>query len=204
QSLQFLESGKVAMMMEAVPNLSLYNFLTIPWDVVPIPRKPGKSPLYFRAGSGGFSVSFSAKYPEAAWTFLKWWVSKSQLNFPNPLLKNVDYVSEWEKQVPYLKQTHFGEVWKLSEKYSGGDWRNFVRYSSWTYQIFEENLNPKYEQMLNGRIPIDEYLKAIPETNRKVVEELSRVLENPNIRSQFKVKIRSELESVKALVEKHG
>lgn len=202
QSFQLLESGRVAMMMESLPNLGLYRYLTIPWDVAPIPRRPGKSPLYFRAGSGGFSASSSTKYPGAVWTFLKWWVSKSRINSPNPFIKDVDFVSEWQKQVPYLKQTHFRDVWRLSEEYNGGDWRNFVRYSSWTYQIFEESLNPKYEQMLNGRISVDEYLRAIPATNARVFEELTRVVESPNIRSEFREKINAELENLKEMVKK--
>jgi ABC-type glycerol-3-phosphate transport system substrate-binding protein len=202
QSFQLLESGRVAMMMESLPNLGLYRYLTIPWDVAPIPRRAGKSPLYFRAGSGGFSATSSTKYPEAVWTFLKWWISKSRINFPNPYMKGVDFVSEWEKQVPYLKQTHFRDVWRVSEEYNGGDWRNFVRYSSWTYQIFEESLNPKYEQMLNGRLSIDAYLKAIPTTNARVLEELTKVVESPNIKPEFREKIGAELENLKEMVKK--
>jgi len=202
ETFQLLETGRVAMMIEMIPLLGMYQFLTIKWDIAPLPRKDGKSPLYFRGGSGGFSISATVKYPDAAWKFLTWWVSKSQINYPNPMMKNVDFVGAWEQKVPYLKQTHFREVWKLSEEHSGGDWRNFVRYSSWTYNVFEEQLNPKYEQMLKGRISIEEYVNAIPEANKRVIDELNKVLSNPNIKPQFKEYIKEEMQNVERLVTK--
>lgn len=202
ETFQLLETGRVAMMIEMVPLLGMYQFLTIEWDVAPLPRREGKSPLYFRGGSGGFSISAASKYPDAAWKFLTWWVSRSEINFPSPMVRDVDFVGAWEQKVPYLKRTHFADVWKLSEEHSGGDWRNFVRYSSWTYNVFEEQLNPKYEQMLKGSIAIEEYVNAIPEVNRKVLEELNRVLSNPDIKTQFKVRITEELKNVEELVKK--
>jgi ABC-type glycerol-3-phosphate transport system substrate-binding protein len=195
ETYQLLENSKVAMLIEMVPSLPMYEFLTIDWDVAPLPRSEGREPLYFRGGSGGFSISSSSKEPDAAWKFLSWWVSKSKINYPNPMMKMVDFVGAWEKKVPRLKDTHFGDVWTLSEEHGGGDWRNFVRYSSWTYIVFEELLNPKYEQMLNGNISISEYVLAVPEANKRVVSELNKVLSNPNIRPSFKQRIQEEMKS---------
>jgi multiple sugar transport system substrate-binding protein len=201
ETVQMLETGRIAMLMESVPHLAIYQLLTIPWDVAPIPRAIGKSPLYFRGGSGGQSISATSKYPNAAWKFLTWWSSFSQINYPNPFDNNVNFAAEWEKKMPVLRQTHFGQVWRLSERYNGGDWRTFVRYSSWTQNIFTEQLDPTFEQMLKGNASIDEYAAMIPVVNKKVLVELQKVLTNPTIKPQFKERIQAELKEVEKSVQ---
>lgn len=139
---QMLNTGKVTMTVEAVPNLDFITALRIDWDMAPLPRMSGKPPRYFRSASGGLSLSASCAHPQDAWKLMKWLVTKSPYNTPNPVLREVDFVSGWKARYPKLRETHFRQVWKLSERFDGGDARDFVRYSSWSSNAILEQLNP--------------------------------------------------------------
>ena len=76
QAPQMMQTGRVAMLVEAVPHQTLYESLTIRWGVAPLPRFAGKTPRYFRSGSGGLSVSAHTRNPEAAWKALKWIIAR--------------------------------------------------------------------------------------------------------------------------------
>jgi ABC-type glycerol-3-phosphate transport system substrate-binding protein len=199
---QMLNSGKVAMVVEAVPNLDFIVALNIPWELAPLPRMGNHPVRYFRSSSGGLSVSASCKQPEKAWALIKWLVTSSPYNTPNPVLKDADFVTGWEKKHPILAGTHFGQVWRLSEQHDGGDSRDFVRYFSWSCNTILEYLAPKMDLLLAGKISLDDLAQSADPINRLVEAELDQVVQNPNIKPAFKEHIVATLQSRKALRKK--
>jgi multiple sugar transport system substrate-binding protein len=193
QAVQMLNTGRVAMIVEAVPNLDFIKSLSVAWDLAPIPRMDDHAPRYFRSTSGGLSISASCTNPAAAWEVIKWLVTKSEYNSPNPILKDIDFVSSYENSYPELKQTNFRQVWELSEKYDGGDQRDFVRYSSWSSSAILEQINPKLDLIYAGKKPLSYLTSSIDEINNKVIEELNSFLKNQNIKPAFKEQIEKEL-----------
>jgi ABC-type glycerol-3-phosphate transport system substrate-binding protein len=190
---QMLNTGRVAMVAEAVPNLDFITSLNVPWDVAPFPAMPPHPLKYFRSASGGLSISSACRHPDKAWELIKWLVTRSPYNTPNPVLQNVDFVGGWEAKYPLLFNTHFGQVWRLSERYDGGDNRDFVRYFSWSSNTILEQLAPKMDQLFSGEITLDELKGSADDINRLVVDELNKILTNPNIRPAFEKKIREKL-----------
>jgi len=193
QASQMLNSDRVAMIVEAVPNLDFIKSLTVDWDMAPIPRMGDHPPRYFRSASGGLSISASCSNPEAAWDVIKWLVTESEYNSPNPILSDINFVSSYENRYPELKTKNFRQLWELSEKYDGGDQRDFVRYSSWSSSTILEQINPKLDLIYAGKQPLSYLTTAMDEINKKVIEELDSFLKNQNIRPVFKEKIKKEL-----------
>ena len=193
QASQMLNSDRVAMIVEAVPNLDFIKSLTVDWDMAPIPRMGDHPPRYFRSASGGLSISASCSNPEAAWDVIKWLVTESEYNSPNPILSDINFVSSYENRYPELKTKNFRQLWELSEKYDGGDQRDFVRYSSWSSSTILEQINPKLDLIYAGKQPLSYLTTAMDEINKKVIEELDSFLKNQNIRRVFKEKIKKEL-----------
>ncbi|MCI0515906.1 extracellular solute-binding protein [candidate division KSB1 bacterium] len=189
QSAQMLNAGKVAMLVEAVPNLDFIQALQIDWDVAPFPRLTSQPPCYFRSASGGLSISARCPHPEIAWEFIKWLMTQSGYNTPNPVLQGVDFAPAWEAKYPQLKTTHFRQVWELSEKFDGGDLRDFVRYSSWSSAAILERIAPKMDLLLAGKISIAELETFAPEVNQYVRAELEVLLKNPRLKPAFREKI---------------
>ena len=192
---QLLENGKIGMIVEALPNPQMIEILKIKWDVVPIPKINNKEPLYFRAYGGGLSISSSCKYPKEAWEFLTWLVFKSRIYSPNPMLKNSDFVGNYENRYPVLKNTNFKLIWELSEKYDGGDYRDFVRYSSWSASTILENCAPETNNVLRGSESIDKLKSAIEDVNKIIPKKVRDYLQNPAVKKVFKDKIESVLTS---------
>jgi multiple sugar transport system substrate-binding protein len=193
QAAQMLNTGRVAMIVEAVPNLDFIKSLSIDWDVAPMPRMDDHPPRYFRSASGGLSISASCKNPEAAWGVIKWLVTESEYNSPNPILSDIDFVSSYEDRYPELKTKNSRQVWQLSEKYDGGDLRDFVRYSSWTSSAILEQINPRLDLIYAGKQPLSYLISSIDEINERVIQELNSFLKNQNIKPAFKEKIEAEL-----------
>lgn len=202
QMSQMLNSGRLAMVVEAVPNLDFIVALNVPWDLAPLPRLGDHPPRYFRSSSGGLSVSASCKEPKKAWDLIKWLVTSSPYNTPNPVLKNVDFVAGWEKKHPVLAESHFGQVWRLSEQYDGGDSRDFVRYFSWSSNTILEYLAPKMDLLLAGKVSFADLCQGKETINRQVAAELDKLVENPNIKPAFKAHITATLQSRNALMQK--
>jgi ABC-type glycerol-3-phosphate transport system substrate-binding protein len=190
---QLLENGKIAMIVEAVPNPDLFQTLKIDWDMVPLPGMNTKAPLYFRAYGGGMSISSRCKYPDKTWQFLKWLVFESSIFSPNPMLNDTNFVGLYENKFPILKNTGFREVWNLSQKFNGGDSRDFVRYSSWSAMTILERMAPALESVLRGKEPIEKYVELKDEVNRSVVKKVREYLSNPSIKKEFRDKIEAEL-----------
>jgi len=186
---QMLNQGKVAMIVEAVPNLDFIHALQVDWDVAPLPRMGNQPPRYFRAASGGLSVSATCAHPQAAWKIIKWLVTQSEYNSPSPILKDVDFVAGYEAKYPALKNTHFRQVWELSERFDGGDTRDFVRYSSWTSSAILEKFAPKMDLLYSGKISLAEIVASTDEINQHVFLELGEQLRNPAIRPAFRAQI---------------
>ncbi len=193
QAAQMLNTGRVAMIVEAVPNLDLIKSLSVDWDLAPIPRMGDHLLRYFRSASGGLSISASCRNPAAAWEVIKWLVTESKYNSPNPILNDIDFVSSYEVSYPELKRKNFRQVWELSEKYDGGDHRDFVRYSSWSSSVILEQINPKLDLIYAGKQPLTYLTSATDEINKKVIEELNSFLKNENIKLEFKRQIEKEL-----------
>jgi ABC-type glycerol-3-phosphate transport system substrate-binding protein len=202
QMSQMLNTGKVAMVVEAVPNLDFIVALNIPWDLAPLPAMGHHPPRYFRSFSGGLSVSASCKHPKKAWELIKWLVTSSPYNTPNPVLNNVDFVAGWEKKHPMLANTHFGQVWRLSEQFDGGDSRDFVRYFSWSSNTILEYLAPKMDLLLGGKVSFTDLVQTQETINRLVEAELAKIVQNPNIKPAFKKHIVASMQSQKALLKK--
>jgi ABC-type glycerol-3-phosphate transport system substrate-binding protein len=195
QAAQMLNTARVAMIVEAVPNLDFIKSLSVAWDMAPIPRMDDHPPRYFRSVSGGLSISASCKNPAAAWEVIKWLVTESEYNSPNPILKDVDFVKSYENSYPELKQTNFRQVWDLSETYDGGDMRDFVRYSSWSSSTILEQINPKLDLIYAGKEPLSYLTSSIDEINDKVTGELNSLLKSQNIKPVFKAQIEKELKN---------
>ena len=194
QTAQMLNSGRVAMVAEAVPNLDFITSLTIPWDVAPFPLMSQSQPRYFRSASGGLSISASCKHPDKAWQLIKWLVTRSPYNTPNPVLKDTDVIKGWQEKYPELAKTHFGQVWQLAEDFDGGDSRDFVRYFSWSANTILERLAPMLDQVFSNQISLDALAGSAPAINEAVRNELDKVLTNPSINENFRSKIKVLLE----------
>jgi ABC-type glycerol-3-phosphate transport system substrate-binding protein len=193
QYTQLLQNGKIAMIVEALPNPDLLQILKIDWDILPLPKMNKKDPLYFRSNDGGLSIAARCKYPDKAWNFLKWLISKSSTFAPNPVILSSDFISGYEAKYPVLKNTNFRKVWELSEKHNGGDYRDFVRYSSWSAPVILERSAPVLENVLKGKEPIEKYLNLKDEINKTVIGKVKEYLQNPSIKKEFKEKIESAL-----------
>lgn len=186
---QMLNQGKVAMIVEAVPNPDFIHTLQVDWDVAPLPRMGNHSQRYFRSASGGLSVSATCAHPQAAWQVIKWLVTQSDYNSPSPILKDVDFIGGYEAKYPVLKNTHFREVWELSERFDGGDTRDFVRYSSWSSSAILEKFAPKMDLLYAGKISLAEIVASTDEINQHVLRELGEHLRNPALRPAFRAQI---------------
>jgi hypothetical protein len=191
-----LENGKIAMIVEAVPNLDLIQMLKIDWDMLPIPSINKKSPLYSKAYSGGISISSRCKYPEKAWHFLKWLVFESAMFTPNPMLKGTEFVNKYMEKFPGLKNSNFKIVWELADKYDGGDCRDFVRYSSWSALTILEQMAPALENVLRGKEELSKYLLMVDNVNSLAVKKVKEYLKNPAIKNEFRSKIEEELQKI--------
>jgi multiple sugar transport system substrate-binding protein len=193
QSRQMLESGRVAMLVEAVPDISLLETLSIRWGVVPLPRFGNKPPRYFRSESGGFSISSKTGDPAATWEALKWIVSKASIYQPNPIFPDAGFVDGWEARYPKLVGSGFRAVWELSEQHDDGDKRFFVRFSSWTSGTIMERLQPKLDQLWARRISVDQLAATVPEINAAAKREIDNVLKNRNLNESFRKQIEQQL-----------
>lgn len=193
QGSQMLNTGRVAMIVEALPNLDFIQSLTIDWDVAPIPRRGDKPPRYFRSSSGGLSISTTSPVPAKAWELIKWLVTQSRYNTPNPVLKGSQFVAGWEEKHPQLKQTSFRDVWEQSVRYDAGDIRNFVRYSSWSSPTILETIEPKMDLFFAGKLGLDDIVSMKQEVNERVIRELQSTLESPKLLPQFRQHLETEL-----------
>jgi len=193
QPAQLLESGKVAMLVEAVPHQMLIETLRIRWGVAPLPRFPGKTPRYFRSGSGGLSISSTTADPAAAWNALKWIVGGAGIYQPNPVLNDVDFTGGWERRYPQLVGSGFRGVWDRSLRYESADPRFFVRYSSWTAASILERLQPLLDRLWAGDLTVDGLLAALPTVNARVRSDLADLLKQQTMRPEFRKQIEQQL-----------
>ena len=193
QAGQLLQSGRVAMLVEAVPHPGLIETLTIDWGVAPLPRFGAKAPLYFRSASGGLSVSASTPRPADAWRTLAWLVGEAALYQPNPVLADVDFARAWEAKYPRLRGTGFAEVWRLSEQHAGGDPRYFVRFASWSMMPVMTRLQPWLDRLWAGEATVAEVVAAVPEINAGVRADLARQLRSPGLRPAWKAALERAL-----------
>ena len=198
QPAQLLENGRVAMLVEAVPDQSLFDAMTKPWGVAPIPRFAGKRPAYFRSASGGLSISASTKNPRAAWEALKWIVTRATTYQPTPVLKDVDFAGGWERRYPQLAGSGFREVWELSRRYPGGDPRYFVRFSSWTSGLILGRLQPLLDQVWGRTLSVDSLVAAVPGINMEVARELEAIARTRTLSPPFRRKIEEALREAHA------
>jgi multiple sugar transport system substrate-binding protein len=196
QPAQLLQNGRVAMLVEAVPNQSLIEAMTEPWGVAPLPRFPGKTPAYFRSASGGLSISASTRDPVAAWKALKWIVTEASTYQPNPVLRDVDFTGGWETRYPQLRGSGFRQVWDLSLEHNGGDPRFFVRFSSWTSGPILERLQPLLDQVWGRKKPVDSLLAAVPAINSDVRREITVTAETMTMKPEFREKIEQALKEM--------
>ena len=196
QAPQLLQNGRVAMLVEAVPNQSLIEGLSPPWGVAPLPRFSGKPPAYFRSASGGLSISASSQNPRAAWEALKWIVTRASIYQPNPVLRDVDFVGGWEERYPQLKGSGFKEVWNLSLEHNGGDPRYFVRFSSWTAGPILERLQPMLDQLWARKRTVESITAAVPGINQEVRQDLENAVRTRTLRPGFKEKLEQALKGV--------
>jgi ABC-type glycerol-3-phosphate transport system substrate-binding protein len=196
QPSQLLESGKVAMLVEAVPHQMLMETLHMKWGVAPLPRMGGHPPRYFRSASGGLSVSATTRDPRAAWTALKWIIDSARLYQPNPVLRDVDFVGGWEARYPRLVGSGFRDVWNLSLRYDGGDPRFFVRFSSWTSASILEQLQPLLDRLWARQLTLAAFTADVPSVNAHVVRDLQDLEHKEAIRPLFRDDIQRALKGL--------
>ena len=197
QPAQLLQNGKVAMLVEAVPNQSLFDAMTEPWGVAPLPRTPGKEPAYFRSASGGLSISASTKDPNAAWRALKWIVTEASTYQPTPVLRDVDFAGGWEKRYPRLRGSGFRRVWDLSLEHNGGDPRFFVRFSSWTSGPILGRLQGFLDQVWARKIPVDSLVAAVPAINDAAAREVEMTSRTMTMKPEFRQKLEQALREMR-------
>jgi multiple sugar transport system substrate-binding protein len=197
QPAQLLQNGKVAMLVEAVPNQSLFDSMTEPWGVAPLPRVPGKEPSYFRSASGGLSISASTRDPNAAWKALKWIVTGASTYQPTPVLNDVDFAGGWEARYPRLRGSGFRGVWDLSLRHSGGDPRFFVRFSSWTSGPILGRLQGVLDRVWARKIPVDSLLAAVPTINAEAAREIEMTTRTMTLKPEFREKIEQALREMR-------
>jgi ABC-type glycerol-3-phosphate transport system substrate-binding protein len=193
QAQQLLRSGRVAMLVEAVPHQALIETLPMRWGIAPLPRFPGNPPRYFRSASGGLSISAQSRAPEAAWKALRWIVGSASLYQPNPVLRDVDFVGGWEQRYPKLIGSGFREVWNLSLRFDGGDPRFFVRFSSWTAGSILERLQPLLDRLWAREITVDEFRTLLPEVNSSVERDLTDLLNSGGLQPRFRKEVENAL-----------
>lgn len=193
QLAQMINTGRVAMIAEAVPNLDFITSLKIDWDVAPFPIMNDQPPRYFRSASGGLSISSTCAHPAKAWQLIKWLVTASPYNTPNPVLKNDQFISGWQEKYPALRNSHFAQVWRLSTRYDGGDNRDFCRYFSWSSNTILERLNPLMDQLYAGKIQVADVARSATAINAQVRGELDKLVDNPGLAPSFREKIKEIL-----------
>jgi len=193
QAPQMLENGVVAMLLESLPNASIFEALTIPWGVAPLPAFVGKPPKYFRSRSGGLCISADTPDPGRAWTALKWIVSEASYYQPNPVLMDVDFAAGWENRYERLRGSGFREVWEKGMLPGSDDPRYFVRFSSWTMHSIMERFQPLLDRLWAGRIGVEEAASAVPSINDAVREDLRRTLRDPSFSPAFKAALERRL-----------
>ena len=196
QSVQLLQSNKVAMLIEAVPHQALFESLAMRWGIAPVPRFGGKPVRYFRSGSGGLSISAQTPHPDAAWQALKWIIGGASVYQPNPVLRDVDFAGGWEKRYPQLAGSGFRDVWEWSLHHSAGDPRLFVRYSSWTSAAILERLQPLLDRVWARSMSVEDLKPAIPGINAAVRSDLESTLHRHDLREGFVRDIQRQLESL--------
>jgi multiple sugar transport system substrate-binding protein len=194
QASQLLQTGKVAMLVEAVPHQVLFEALTIHWGVAPIPTFGTKPVRCFRSESGGLSISSQTPNPVATWKALKWIIAGASIYQPNPVLKDADFVSGWEARYPQLVGSGFREVWQRSLMYPAGDPRFFVRFSSWTSAPILDRLQPMLDRLWARTMTVDELAASLPEINRSVRTELNRLVQHGALRREFTQEIQAQLQ----------
>lgn len=197
QSVQLLQSTKVAMLVEAVPHQSLFESLTMRWGIAPLPRFGKKPVRYFRSGSGGLSISAQTRHPDAAWKALTWIIGTAAVYQPNPVLKDVDFVGGWERRYPGLTGSGFRQVWRWSLDHGAGDPRLFVRFSSWTSSTILERLQPLLDRVWARSMSVDDLKPAIPGIDAAVRAELERTLRRHDIGEGFRRDIQRQLEAIR-------
>lgn len=193
QASQLLQSGKVAMLVEAVPHQVLFETLTIPWGVAPIPRFGNRPVRCFRSESGGLSISSQTANPEAAWKALKWIIAGASIYQPNPVLRDADFVAGWEARYPVLSGSGFREVWRRSLDHPAGDPRFFVRYSSWTSATILERLQPMLDKLWARETTVESLVAAQQEINRAARAELTRLTQRGRLDQKFVEAIEEQL-----------
>lgn len=193
QPSQLLQTGKVAMLVEAVPHQVLFETLTIRWGIAPIPRFGDKPVRCFRSESGGLSISSQTKNPQAAWEALKWIIAGASVYQPNPVLRDADFVSGWEARYPQLVGSGFRETWQRSLDHPAGDPRFFVRFSSWTSASILENLQPLLDQVWARQMSVQTLAAKEPEINRAARRGLDRLLAQKSLRPEFTAAINEQL-----------
>jgi len=193
QASQLLQTGKVAMLVEAVPHQVLFETLTIRWGVAPIPRFGNHPVRCFRSESGGLSISAQTAHPREAWKALKWIIDGASIYQPNPVLKDVDFIGGWEARYPQLVGNGFREVWQWSLKHPAGDPRFFVRFSSWTSASILERLQPLLDKVWARQATVQSLVEAQPEINRAVRTNLDRLIRRGALRPAFVDAIKEQL-----------
>jgi ABC-type glycerol-3-phosphate transport system substrate-binding protein len=199
QAVQLMQSGKVAMLVEAIPSPTLFETLRMRWGIAPLPRFGAKPVRYFRSGSGGLSISAQAAHPHEAWRAIKWIIAGAKVYQPNPVLRDVDFVGGWETRYPRLVGTGFREVWNWSLEHNGGDPRFFVRFSSWTSGTIMERLQPLLDQLWSGHITVEDLARSVPDINKAARLELERIGPRKDLAPGFLEEVKKEL----SLIE-HG
>jgi multiple sugar transport system substrate-binding protein len=193
QASQLLQSGKVAMLVEAVPHQVLFETLAIRWGVAPIPRFGTRPVRCFRSESGGLSISSQTANPQAAWKALKWIIAGASIYQPNPVLRDADFVTGWEARYPRLVGSGFREVWQWSLKHPAGDPRFFVRFSSWTSASILERLQPLLDKLWARETTVEALASSQAEINRAARTELERLIQRGGLRQEFVTAIKQQL-----------
>ena len=196
QAPQLLQTGRVAMLVEAVPHQTLMETLTVPWGLAPLPRFAGHAPAYFRSASGGLSVSATTADPSATWKALVWIIAGASIYQPNPVLRDADFVTGWEQRYPKLVGSGFRDVWDLSLKHNAGDPRFFVRYANWTSGPILEKLQPALDRLWARQSTVDDLVKTARSINAGLRVHLEETLRHRTLQPAFRAHLERAMEQL--------
>lgn len=140
-----MKTGKVAMFINGSWSINTLKENKINFGVAKLPSFQKDKKSVSIVSSSGVSMSSTSKNKDAAWKFIKYWVSeeanKARLGYELPVLKSV---SQSEN---LLKDDTYSVFYKMLEQSSGFTPSSF-KYEKWSE--LSQNLTNSFEQVFNS------------------------------------------------------
>ena len=149
------------------------NPIDDPWDLVPLPRGPHWKKDVMHAWADGMAISAKCKYPDQAWEFIKFMVNErpADLYYAGkvPFYKKEAFSDNWDDwKSKQLHPEHKTDILKFGENaahFYTIFWKQWRGYGS----AEESGVNALYDELLNGKINTDEFLKKGDKTVNRIL-----------------------------------